>query len=272
MAGQLPSYGLLCFLYALLRASTVVLAQLGYSYTANGTVWRCYQGLAAGLIDSSSCVSANATGINGVRGFMFTYDNNRVYMPNNDGNSVTVCDVQSDYFFGNCRNTGATLLQNPRGITFFDTYALIANGFTPTGGTHVTKCSVDAVDGSLSSCVSAGGSGFDQPWSIQATTNSYGNYTYIANRQAGNVIKCTLSSTATMSLCVGYPVSGGVANVNFAYVTRSLLYLSHGSFGGGPAVLRANVSTSTTDGSLSSFTNTGATFTGTSTVIGITIW
>jgi hypothetical protein len=241
-----------------------------YAYTSqpsSSIVTRCTAPTAlAGSFDPSSCINANATGLNKQRGFTFDADATRAYMVNNDGDSVTLCDVQ-DFIFTNCRNSGATELSIPRAITFFNGYALIANQFS-----LVTKCSVNAADGSLSLCTSAGGSLYSQPWSIQATTEYGGDYVYIASRENGNVVKCNLGADATLSLCVSYSVPNGGNNLNFAYLTGSLIYAVRGGSNGNPAVLRADVSA--IDGSLSSFTDTGATNLGTGsngTIVGFTI-
>ena len=156
----------------------------------------------SGNIDPSTATGTGVTGLNGPRGFAFNDAGSRVYICNNNGNTVTVCDVQN-FQISNCRNSGATVLDGPRGIAFYNGYALVLNGFGD-GLLLVVKCLVNATDGSLSGCGSAGNPGLWQPWSIQMTTEHGGNFVYIANRASGNVRKCTVSATATLSSCVGY--------------------------------------------------------------------
>lgn len=235
-----------------------------YVYTSSGnTIWRCAMPQAlSGNVDPALCIDSNATALAGARGWVFDSTGSRAYIPNNDANSVTVCDVEN-FFFTNCRNSGATSLNFPRGIDFFNGYALIVNGFnTPV----VTKCTHNAADGSLSACTNSGATNIDQPWSIQVTTEYGGDFAYVAARRAGNVVKCSIAANASLSGCTTY--STGFATpvadmVNFVHVFNGTAYVSYST----TTVYRTTVSY--TDGALGTFINAGATLLNNGTVIGL---
>lgn len=115
----------------------------------------CTTATGEGTISGTTTLLANPEGIYFATVNAVEY----AYFTNNGNNSVVVCEVQSPTNFANCAVTGGH-------FTGFGNLAVLSSplkAFIPSGLKSLSSCDVSTVDGSLTNCVSANNTAFNNP-------------------------------------------------------------------------------------------------------------
>lgn len=128
---------------------------------------------------------------------------NYAYIPNQDGNSITVCDNTGASGLDNCIDTGATGLTAPAAIEIlpassaFSSFMSVFNiaYITNAGDNTVTRCSIDVADGTFDLCGDSGASNiFNEPLGLAFDTSDF-LYGYVVNSNNADITKCRVGTT-----------------------------------------------------------------------------
>lgn len=176
----------------------------GRAYSTNGTTFPVtVYGAVLNENGALGSFSTALTGYNNLSGI--TLNNNYVYFTDANGTTsgtgVNKCSVNAATgVLDPCGDSGATGYGVPAFIAFNNGYAYIANG--TTGDTQfrstITKCSVSATTGNLSSC-SDSSPGEVAPFAGPRGIGFYNGEAYIANWSQGNGTNITVCDVDAQS-------------------------------------------------------------------------
>lgn len=151
------------------------------------------------------------------------------YVLNQGGDSITRCDVDTDGYFRDCRDSGAYGMDGPVDMVVHGTRFYMANA----GNNTLSWCTVGADGGLGSDCRGAGDALFDVPFQLAV----HGGRIYATQTGSGMLTVCELEADGTFSGCrdtgatlldrpEGLSISGShayVTNYNGRTVTRCTL-------------------------------------------------
>lgn len=154
------------------------------------------------------------------------YESN-LYLVDYNNSRIMKCLIESNNQLQNCNvaldnnsiESGLSL-NNPSTITFFESYAYIAN----SRQSNVIKCSVSVVDGKLENCSQTGS---NTAWVSAINFNN--NTAYISNWASDNnnsIIKCNVESNGDLINCLpagvdSYHPSGIIFYNGYAYIANT---------------------------------------------------
>lgn len=203
------------------------------SNSADDTVSVCQEGTDGAF---SNCASASAgvtldqpAGI-AIQTFPAVTGTPYAYVVNQAAETVTKCPIDlgtGEFTSGSCA-IEVSGLSSPIGIAFQSfsgtVYAYITDSDVSSPG--VTKCTVNATNGTFSACALETSSPFSSPHGIVIQTVNSTDYAYVTNEGTGSVSQCTVDGTTGVLEGCFDSGAGDVFDTpeNIAFFTSNALY------------------------------------------------